>query len=102
MPTSNEIWTDVQTVFSELSSSHIAAAFVQTWRMGGRVIETGGDSRFLHEGLVHTGVRNDFDFVGLGIKPKGRHGPFDVPPAVPHPYTYHGVVPRFTPVPRGR
>ena len=88
MPTTDEIWAGVDDVLSEVSSSNIAAAFVQTWRMGGQVEKFSGDSRFLNEGGMHTGVRNDFDFVGMGIKPKAHHGPFDAPSPAPAPYPY--------------
>ena len=88
MPTTDEIWAGVDDVLSEVSSSNIAAAFVQTWRMGGQVEKFSGDSRFLNEGGMHTGVRKDFDFVGMGIKPKAHHGPFDAPPPAPAPYPY--------------
>ena len=86
MPTKDQIWTHAKGVFWELASALIAMAFVQTYRVAGRVIEERGGNHFLNEGKVHVGVRKNFDVTPTGIKPKAGHGPFPPPAAAPSPY----------------
>ena len=69
--TEDEIWETAWEVWEGLQSAKIASAYVQAYRIAGRVIEEGGDNTFLGiGGTPHFGIRKDFFPSGDGLARK--------------------------------
>ena len=57
-------------VWKELESHIVAQGYVLAFRVAQKVIETGGDNKFLRGGEYHANVRKDFVETNTGIRPK--------------------------------
>jgi hypothetical protein len=79
----NEIWETALEVWEKLQSSKIASAYVQAYRIAGKVIEAEGDNAFLGVGgTPHVGIRKDFYPTIKGLARKdGIHMPAPLPAA---------------------
>ena len=56
----NDIWEIVLEVWEKLQSSEIASAYVQAYRIAGKLVEAEGGNEFLGiGGTTHVGIRKD-------------------------------------------
>jgi len=67
-----DIWKHARAEYLRCDSVDIAKAFVLAYRLMAKVIAANGGNHFLHEGGVHSGVRDDFKATvdGYGITRK--------------------------------
>ena len=57
----NEIWEIALEVWEKLKSSKIASAYVQAYRISGKLVEAEGGNEFPRiGGTTHVGIRKDF------------------------------------------
>ena len=68
--TTDKIWTTVENVWNETSSSEVALAFVLAYRVMDVIIKEDGNNDFLSNGTPHCNVRRDYKDITTGIKPK--------------------------------
>ena len=79
----NEIWEIALEVWEKLQSSKIALAYVQVYRIAGKVVEAEGGNEFLGiGGTPHVGIMKDFYPTNKGLARKdGINMPAPPPPA---------------------
>ena len=68
--TKDKIWSTTESVWNRLSSADVARAFVQAYRVMGKVIEEGGNNHWLQNGGPHLDVRRDFVDTPTGCRPR--------------------------------
>ena len=66
----SKIWSTVESVWNDTSSSEVARAFVLAYRVMRLIIKEDGNNSWLANGTPHCNVRKDYADTATGITTK--------------------------------